>query len=124
MLEIKILFAVFVGGGLGSLSRFGVSQLMLKLSATHFPWATLTANLLSCAVLGMVWWVAGKDFSRYPIWTALLVIGFCGGFSTFSTFSLETLKMMREGMLWLAVANILISVGACLLMLHIIIKSH
>lgn len=106
------------------MSRFGISRLVLKLSDTHFPWATLAANLLSCALLGAVWWLAGKDFSRYPIWTALLVIGFCGGFSTFSTFSLETLKLMREGMLWLAVANVLISVGACLLMLHIIIRSQ
>lgn len=121
---MKLLFAVFIGGGLGSVSRYGLSRLVVKLSDAHFPWATLAANLLSCALLGAVWWLAGKDFSRYPFWTALLVIGFCGGFSTFSTFSLETLKLLREGMFWLAATNVLVSVGVCVLMLHIIIKSQ
>lgn len=119
---MKILLAVFIGGGIGSACRFGVSKLVMSLSASHFPWGTLAANVLACAILGITFLVGGKDIERQSGWFALLAIGFCGGFSTFSTFSIETLRLMREGMLLWAAGNIVLSVAMCLLVLHFLVR--
>lgn len=119
---MKILLAVFIGGGIGSACRFGVSQLVLSLSATKLPWGTLAANMLACLLLGLIFLIGGKEIHRQHGWIALLVIGFCGGFSTFSTFSFETLRLMREGMMLWAAGNIVLSVASCLLILHFLVR--
>src|SRR6056297_3270643 len=115
---MKILLAVFIGGGIGSACRFGLSKIVLSLTDSQFPWGTLGANLLACFVLGITLLIGGKDIARNSSWFAFIVIGFCGGFSTFSTFSLETLRLIREGMLLWAAGNIVLSVTTCLLVLH------
>ncbi len=107
---------------MGSLSRFGISRLVVQLSDSKFPWGTLSANILACAVLASVWLWMGRDFYRYPFWSALAVIGFCGGFSTFSTFSLETLMLLEKQMYLWAVANVLVSVASCLFVLYAFMK--
>lgn len=119
---MKILLAVFIGGGLGSLSRYAIGQWVLMLSDSKFPWGTLAANMLACLVMGLVWYFGGKELQRQSAWVALLVIGFCGGFSTFSTFSFETLRLLREGMFFWAAGNVVLSVAACLLILHLLVK--
>ncbi|TXF88796.1 fluoride efflux transporter CrcB [Neolewinella aurantiaca] len=89
---------VFIGGGLGSLARYGVGQLLpsATLEDGQIPWFTLVANLLACVVLGLgVGWVS-KDLLSKEL-QLLLLTGFCGGFSTFSTFALELVLMGEEG---------------------------
>lgn len=89
---------VFLGGGLGSLSRYGISRLMppADFEAGDIPWFTLAANILACIILGAGIGLVSKDLISKEL-QLLLLTGFCGGFSTFSTFSLELVRLGEEG---------------------------
>jgi len=101
---------IFIGGGLGSLSRYGVSKLV---SMEGFPLGTLTANILACLILGFLMGLeARKGISNN--YSLLLMTGFCGGFSTFSTFSAETFKLIEQSHYGTALSYILSSVIVCL----------
>ena len=107
------LLAIFIGGGLGSLARFGVGKLVASNFSGNFPLGTLSANVLSCIVLGLALGVYADKVLAEPWLRAFLVIGFCGGFSTFSTFSFETQQLLRDGHTVVAILNIAISVAFC-----------
>lgn len=95
---------VFIGGGLGSLCRFGIAQVLRHHNFT-FPWATLGANIVSCILLGaLVGWSMKDGLSNST--RLLMMTGFCGGFSTFSTFTLETYDLLMAGNTGYAFANI------------------
>jgi fluoride exporter len=109
MSTIASLALIFTGGGLGSISRYGISKLTLVFYAGKFPLATLITNFLACLLLGLTLYlmkdkIAGMEWLKY-----FVLIGFCGGFSTFSAFGLETMKLMQEGLVFYAIANVLIS---------------
>ena len=113
---MNILIAVFIGGGLGSVVRYSIS-LGLKKYESGFPFATLTANILACVVLGAAWMFFAKN-SDYSQQTKLLIMtGFCGGFSTFSTFSLETLELIQNHQTTYAIIYVLSSILCCLMVL-------
>ncbi len=111
------LVAIFIGGGLGSLARFGVGKLVSSSAFGNFPIGTLSANLLSCIVLGLALGLYSDKILADPWLRAFVVIGFCGGFSTFSTFSLETQQLLRDGHTMIALLNIAISVVFCVALL-------
>lgn len=113
---------IFLGGGLGSIARYGVSKFVLNLAETHLPLGTLLANILSCIVLGFILTTNKITWMDSDVLKPLMVIGFCGGFSTFSTFSLETLALLRNDMIFWAVANILVSIAMCMFILYLLIK--
>ncbi len=100
---------VFIGGGLGSISRYGVSLGAQKIYAGNLPIATFTSNILACIILGIT--VYGfKDKLESTAWISpLLITGFCGGFSTFSSWSKETVDLIQQGQWIWAFSNILIS---------------
>ncbi len=100
---------VFIGGGLGSICRYGIA-LALKPYALQFPYATLCANILSCVLIGFL--MAKMELSSS--YKLLLMTGFCGGFSTFSTFSAETFQLLQAGNIAYALANVIGSVIVCL----------
>lgn len=103
---------VFIGGGLGSLCRFGIAKWMAPYQSI-FPYATLVANILSCIILGyLVQLNLNNGVSQNMKW--LLMVGFCGGFSTFSTFSSETFQLFQNGHIGYAFLNIGGSVMICL----------
>lgn len=114
--------AVFVGGGLGSLARYGISTLITTYFKTQLPVATLLANALSCVVFGVALLLFSSRFTDAAGMRLLVLVGFCGGFSTFSTFSYETLVLLRTGQQWAAFANAGLSMALCLALLYLISK--
>jgi len=100
--------AVFVGGGLGSLCRFGIAQLGKELN-WELPWATFISNIAACLLLAVVSIQLNQKMGDQSFWTALLIVGFCGGFSTFSTYSFETAMLIKSGHWPWAIGNVLIS---------------
>jgi fluoride exporter len=121
---MNLWLAVFLGGGAGSVVRYAISLLFLRAGLKDgFPWATLSANLIATAFLA---WLILRYQVHAPgkeLWRALLAIGFCGGFSTLSTFSYENFQLLRDGLIGHAVANIAISVGAGILLFTLFARS-
>lgn len=114
---------VFIGGGLGSITRFGISKLFLSLWKNNFSatGATISSNVLSSIILIFTWILIDQGKLPQNL-KFLILIGFCGGFSTFSTFSFETFQMLREGLWTVAILNILLSVCLCLGAMFIVYK--
>jgi CrcB protein len=108
---------VFIGGGLGSLLRFGFSK-VFPFSPNYFPWSTLLSNVLAALLLAIV--VAYfKDSSKWQLIQPFIVIGVCGGLSTFSTFSYENFQLLQQGQLALFWINLLLSFGLSLLLFFV-----
>lgn len=107
------LLYVFIGGGIGSLLRYAFALYPLPIS-NNFPWSTFVANILACIVIGFVsnMYVRGDLNTQTRL---LLATGFCGGLSTFSTFSLETLQLLQKGNFIMAGVYVFASVTICLL---------
>ncbi len=106
-----LLISVAVGGALGSVARVAVS---LLLPAARLPWGTLVVNVAGSLLIGYLMGRLGGLTLENARWHGLLVAGFCGGFTTFSTFSWQTLEAFQRGQPLSAAANVLVSVTACL----------
>ena len=111
---------VFIGGGLGSICRYGIARLLAE-QEYIFPWATLIANVLSCIALGFLVSLSLKDAISQP-YRVLLMTGFCGGFSTFSTFTNETYQLLIAGDHFYALMNVGGSILICLICIWIGMK--
>ncbi len=93
---MKSILLVFLGGGLGTICRFGLAKYFNPDTLHGFPWGTFLANTIACCLLGyFVAQLAKPELNAfYPL---LLMTGFCGGFSTFSTFALENYNLFSTG---------------------------
>jgi len=100
---------IFIGGGLGSLLRYLIGIVSLKFLPTSFPLGTLITNFLACLLLGFIVFGLSEKMNQFDWIKPLLLIGFCGGFSTFSTFSHETVQLINSGSIAMAGLNILLS---------------
>jgi fluoride exporter len=113
-LSINILLTIFLGGGLGSVTRFALAKWVSGLHSHHFPYGTLIINVVACLLLGLVIGLADHRQMLSPTARAFWAVGFCGGFSTFSTFSNETLGLLQQGYTASGFLYMLSSVVFCL----------
>lgn len=111
---------VFIGGGIGSVARFAMARWLAQ-PLPHFPWATFGTNLLSCIVLGTLAGLRLKGVLQ-PNAQYLLMTGFCGGFSTFSTLSLEAWNLLEQQQFNLALLYVLLSIVLGVLLIFCSIK--
>ncbi len=105
---------VFIGGGLGSICRYGINIIISRNFNIHFPLATLICNFISALIIGGLIGMALGQSKLSDTHRLLLVTGFCGGFSTFSAFTFETFELMRAQQNGLAIANVVLSIAGCL----------
>ncbi|MGR4049162.1 fluoride efflux transporter CrcB [Kosakonia cowanii] len=105
---LQLLLAVFIGGGTGSVARWLVS---MKLNPVHqlIPLGTLTANLIGAFIIGagLAWFNRMTHID--PVWKVLITTGFCGGLTTFSTFSAEVVFLLQEGRAGWALLNVAVN---------------
>jgi fluoride exporter len=108
---------IAIGSALGGVARHWCSTLAAERLGTAFPWGTLLVNVLGSFVIGLVAALTGPD-GRLPVGAQarqFVMVGLCGGYTTFSAFSLQTLDLLRGGELGRAGLNVLGSVALCLL---------
>jgi CrcB protein len=102
--------AVAVGGSLGTLARYGLDAVIERRAFSLFPWSTFAINLTGCFLVGLLI-AALVDRHHAPHWLRVgLVIGFCGGYTTFSTFAQESYGLLEEKALGVALLNVTASV--------------
>ena len=94
---IKSLGMVGLGSFVGGAMRYLISIGMKNVCTHGFPWGTLMANLLGCFLIGIIFALFGRYNATSHAWCLLLTTGFCGGFTTFSTFANESLQMLQNG---------------------------
>lgn len=102
--------AIFLGGGFGALARFMLASAVGRHMGSGFPWGTLAVNLLGALLIGILAELLALKFSATPLLRNLLVVGFLGGFTTFSAFSLESALMLTRGDYLHLVSYVLLSV--------------
>ena len=107
--------AIAAGGALGAIMRFWVSGGIYAWLGRDFPYGTLSVNLIGSFFIGIAFILLTERLTFGSEMRAFILIGFLGAFTTFSTFSLETLMLLQEGLLFKAAANILLSVFLCII---------
>jgi fluoride exporter len=115
--ENLIALAVALGSALGGVARYGLSGLVARSFGETFPWGTLIVNVLGSFLIGFVATLTGPDGRVLvsPVTRQFWMPGIFGGFTTFSSFSLQTLSLAQDGEWTRALANVTLSVALCLL---------
>ena len=107
---------VAIGSALGGVARYAITRWTLAISA-QLPWGTVLINVLGCFVIGFfgTYTLAGGRHAASEDMRLFVMVGICGGFTTFSSFSLQTFDLVREGAWGRALANVVLSVVLCFL---------
>ena len=124
MVNLQILLAVALGGALGSVARYLVGIGSGRLFGLGFPWGTLIINIAGSFLIGVFAELFALKWDLPQPGRVFLTVGICGGFTTFSTFSLDTYVLMERGEFWPAAAyivgSVVLSIGALVAGLHLI----
>lgn len=94
---MKIILLAGSGGFIGSVARYGLQQLTQRLVPGIFPLGTLLVNITGCFAIGLIYGFAGRQVLFSSDWKLFLAIGLCGGFTTFSSFSYENIRLLQDG---------------------------
>lgn len=93
---IKSILLVGLGGGIGSIARY-LCQRWIAANYIHsFPWGTFAVNIVGCFLIGIFWGLSFKTFDTTESWKLVLMTGLCGGFTTFSAFTLEGIGLIKD----------------------------
>ena len=93
---IKNILLIGLGGGLGSIARYLCQKWFMDHHLHAFPWATFMVNIIGCFLIGLFWGIFLKPFTGNESWKLFLMTGICGGFTTFSAFTLEGIGLIKE----------------------------
>jgi len=115
---------IFIAGGLGTLCRYGISKLTLHFISTNFPLGTLISNLLSCLILALTVLYFNEKIGENSLVKLVILVGFCGGFSTFSTFSFETVELIKQGSFIIAFTNIILSLSIGISIIYFMLSQN
>ena len=116
---MRTIVAVGVAGALGALARYGIGGLILTRTGRTFPWETFVVNVSGSFVLGFLFTVMTEQLTTASWLRTAVTIGFIGAYTTFSTLSFETYRLLEDGALGLAFANVAGSVAAGLLAVYL-----
>lgn len=108
-------FAIALGGALGATARFAMSHQMYQWLGREFAWGTLSVNVVGSFVMGLLAILLVDKFDVSNEWRAFIMVGFLGAFTTFSTFSFETMQYIQIGELNKALINMAVSLIGCLI---------
>ena len=111
---MKALIFIAIGGAVGAVLRYGASLGIYAALGRGFPYGTLFVNVSGSLLMGILSVLMLERFNIGPEWRAAVLIGVLGSFTTFSTFSIETLNLLEQGDLMRAMTNIVLSVLVCL----------
>jgi fluoride exporter len=106
--------AVFIGGGIGATVRYYLSGAVYEFLPSNFPYGNLVVNVLGCFIIGFLMVIFEERFITDPRLRLFLTIGILGGFTTFSSFSYETVALLRDAEVLRACINVIASVFGCL----------
>lgn len=113
---IKNILLIGLGGGIGSIARYFCQKWVAENIQHPFPWGTFAVNVAGCFLIGIIYAIAERTTVLAPQIRLLLITGFCGGFTTFSTFAFENMNLLRNGdmtyMLLYTLASVVLGIAA------------
>ncbi len=115
---MRTIVAIALAGSLGALARYGLDGFVSRRAPTSFPWGTFVVNLSGSFALGLAFTVLTEHLTAAPWVRGAITIGFLGAYTTFSTLSLETYRLLEDGAVGLALANIIGSAGGGLVAVY------
>jgi CrcB protein len=118
-LMLRLILIVGTGGFIGTVGRFLLSRLIHTNTLTSFPLGTFTVNIIGCLLIGIIYGVSGRSNIISPDLRLFLTVGFCGGFTSFSTFSSENIFLLRDGNFMLFALYTSLSVFLCLVAVYL-----
>ncbi|MEX1239152.1 MAG: fluoride efflux transporter CrcB [Cyclobacteriaceae bacterium] len=110
----RIILLIGLGSFVGGLSRYYSQQIITKFFPSPLPYGTLTVNIAGCFLIGLILGLSDRGNIVTPEWRLFLTTGFCGGFTTFSTFSYESINLLRDGEFLYLSIYVVLTVIVCL----------
>jgi fluoride exporter len=93
---IRNIFLVGLGGAIGSVARYLLQRWVNYTYPHQFPWGTFAVNFIGCLLIGLFWGISFRSFTSNENWKLFLMTGLCGGFTTFSAFTLDATNLLKE----------------------------